>query len=69
MDEEETKDALERMLGPGRLISGRARKRSRVWMCSRCKLTITNDTPIVIPAPCPVCGGIAFETVEHPPLQ
>jgi rubrerythrin len=67
MDEEETKAALDRMLGPGRRIGRRERLKSRAWMCSSCKLTITNDTPIAIPAPCPVCGGIAFETAELPP--
>jgi rubrerythrin len=59
------KDVLER-LGPPNKITGRGeRMRNRVWVCSRCKLTLTNVEPIPAPPLCPVCGGIAFEPVEH----
>ena len=63
MNEKELKAFARRFLGPARLVRLKDRLRSRVWQCSRCKLTITNDTPV--PAPCPVCGGVAFEAIEQ----
>jgi rubrerythrin len=66
MDEEELKAFAKKALGPARLVSLKDRLLSREWQCSRCKLTVTNNTPIPVPAPCPVCGGIAFEAIEQP---
>ena len=61
------KDIID-ILGPPDVVADPVdRKRSREWQCSRCKLTITNDNPFPVPAPCPVCGGIAFEAIEPPP--
>jgi hypothetical protein len=62
MDE---KDVLEHPGPPDKTIGRGERMRSRVWMCSSCKLTITSIEPIPVPAPCLLCGGIAFETVEQ----
>jgi rubrerythrin len=61
MDE---KDIIERLGPPDNIIGRSERTRNRVWLCSSCKLTITSIEPIPVPAPCPVCDGIAFESVE-----
>lgn len=63
MDE---KDVRERLGPPDKIIGRSERMRSRVWMCSSCKLTITSIEPIPVPAPCLLCGGIAFETLDRP---
>jgi rubrerythrin len=68
MDEEELDELTRRLLGPVRIVSLKDRLRSGTWKCTSCEYTRTSDTPILVPAPCPKCGGIAFETVEQPLL-
>jgi hypothetical protein len=53
-------------LGPARIVSLKDRLRSRAWVCSSCKHTMTSDTPIPVQAPCSKCGGLAFEMVDQP---
>jgi rubrerythrin len=67
MDDKELDKFAKRFLGPARTVRLEDCLHSRKWQCSRCKLTVTNVTPISVPAPCPVCGGIAFEAIEQPP--
>jgi predicted Zn-ribbon and HTH transcriptional regulator len=64
MDE---KDIIERLGPPDRVVDLKERLRSREWQCSRCGLTVENDKPIPVPAPCPLCGSVAFEAVGRPP--
>jgi rubrerythrin len=66
MDDKELGEFAKRFLGPARIVRLEDRLHSRKWQCSRCKLMVTNNTPIPVPAPCPVCGGIAFEAIEQP---
>jgi rubrerythrin len=61
MDE---KDIIERLGPPDKIVSLKERLRGRQWQCSRCGLTVENDKPIPVPAPCPLCGGIAFEAID-----
>ena len=61
------KDTVERLGPPDKIVNIREPMRSRAWQCSRCGLTVENDKPIRVPAPCPLCGSIAFEMVKLPP--
>jgi Zn finger protein HypA/HybF involved in hydrogenase expression len=67
MDEAELSKFAKRFLGPARTVSLRDRLRNREWKCSSCKLVITSEAPIRVPAPCPKCGGFAFEMVDPAP--
>jgi hypothetical protein len=64
MDE---KDALDRFGPPDEVISREDRMRSRAWVCSTCRETVTSPAPIPVPAPCRRCGGIGFETARTEP--
>jgi rubrerythrin len=59
MDE---KQIRQRRGPPDKIVDHRGHLRSREWMCSTCKHVITSAEPVPVPAPCPKCGGIAFET-------
>jgi hypothetical protein len=62
------RDVVERLGPPDEIIGRKDRMRSRAWLCSTCRETVTSPEPIPIPAPCPRCGGVAFEKVaEHAP--
>ncbi len=65
MDE---KDIIERLGPPDKIVRLKDRMLSSEWRCSSCGLTVEDTVPIPAPAPCPKCGGIAFEAVE-PVLQ
>jgi hypothetical protein len=43
------------------IISRKDRMRSRVWRCSSSKAVTHSGEPILTPAPCIQCGGIAFK--------
>ena len=66
--EEKLKAFARKFLGPARRVSRKDRLHSRAWQCSSCGRTVEHANPISAPAPCPRCGGIAFETVD-PRLQ
>jgi len=66
MDE---KDVVALLGPPDELGRRQDRMRGRAWKCLTCTTVITSAEPIPIPAPCIVCGGIAFELVTAPLLQ
>ena len=41
------------------------RMKSKAWWCSTCREKQTFPEPVTIPAPCPRCGGIAFELAHE----
>lgn len=51
-------------LGPPAKITRGTGMTALEWKCSTCVEHITSPQPIHIPAPCPRCGGIAFENVR-----
>lgn len=66
MDE---KDVVVLLGPPDESVRRQDRMRGRAWKCSTCTTVITCVEPIPTPAPCIVCGGIAFELVAAPLLQ
>jgi rubrerythrin len=60
-------DIIKRLGPPAEIVSPEHRMRSRAWVCSTCRETVTSATPIPVPAPCPRCGGIVFETIRSEP--
>jgi predicted Zn-ribbon and HTH transcriptional regulator len=63
MDE---KDIIEHLGPPARVVRLKDRLLSCEWRCSSCGLTLEDIIPILVPAPCPKCNGIAFEAIEPP---
>ena len=61
MDE---RDVVDRLGPPDEIVGRKDRMRSRAWVCSTCTAVVRSKEPIPIPAPCPVCRGIVFETVR-----
>jgi hypothetical protein len=57
------RDVIERPGPPDAIVGREGRMRSRAWACTTCREVVRGSEPIPVPAPCPRCGGIAFETV------
>ena len=51
-------------LGPPDKITRGLGMTALEWKCSTCVERIESAAPIRIPAPCPRCGGIAFEKIR-----
>jgi predicted Zn-ribbon and HTH transcriptional regulator len=64
MDEEELETFARALLGPARVVDLKDRLLSQGWRCSSCGLLVESAKPIPVPAPCPRCRGIAFETAD-----
>jgi hypothetical protein len=58
------KSVIKHLGRPHRIITAKERLRSRTWKCSTCKAITMAASPIPVPAPYPVCGSIAFETID-----
>lgn len=56
-------DVIQRLDRPGIVSHDYDRIRSRVWICSTCRLAVTSPEPISVPPQCRRCGSIAFETL------
>jgi len=61
MDE---RDVIDRLGPPDEIVGRDDRMRSRAWVCSECRQIVASPTPMPVPAPCALCGGIAFETLR-----
>ena len=68
MDKKELETFARALLGPARIVNLKDRLLSQEWRCSSCGLVVESAEPVPVPAPCPRCRGIAFETVD-PLLQ
>ena len=52
------------ILGPPDEITDGPGMLATEWKCWGCVEVVRSDNPIPVPAPCPRCGGIAFEKVR-----
>ena len=62
--EDMTEAEIVEFLGPPDEITDHARMLGTAWKCWTCVEVVISDTPMPVPAPCPRCGGIAFDKVR-----